>query len=187
MMRKRATILAGALALTLASGCGEDETKSASPGAAQERDALADSPPPLAKLHQQRNELLGGGVDAFAARLAELKGFPVVVNKWASWCGPCRAEFPFFQKQALKRGRKVAFLGVNSNDEDAAAERFLDEFPVSFPSYKDPKLAIAEEIEAVAAFPATAFYDAKGKLAFVHQGGYANERALSEDIDRYAR
>lgn len=187
MMRKRATILAGALALTLASGCGEDETKSASPGAAQERDALADSPPPLAKLHQQRNELLGGGVDAFAARLAELKGFPVVVNKWASWCGPCRAEFPFFANQAGKTGDRVAFLGVNAQDVDSDARKFLLTDPVPYPSYSDPEQEIAGVFKAKVAFPATAFYDAKGRLAYLKQGGYASERKLSDDIDRYAR
>jgi cytochrome c biogenesis protein CcmG/thiol:disulfide interchange protein DsbE len=177
---------AAALALSLAS-CGADDPQSAAPGVAAEQRALAGSPAPLAKLHEQRNELLGGGAGAFERRLAELRGFPVVVNKWASWCGPCRLEFPFFQKLSLKHGKRIAFLGIDSNDEDAAAERFLREFPVSFPSYKDPNLDVAAVIKAVAAFPTTAFYDSKGKLAFVHQGGYSTEQQLAKDIERYAR
>ena len=50
----------------------------------------------------------------------------MVVNKWASWCGPCRAEFPFFQSQSVKRGKRIAFLGVDGNDNDADAAEFLD-------------------------------------------------------------
>ena len=116
-----------------------------------------------------------------------LKGYPIVVNKWASWCGPCRAEFPFFQAQAVKRGKDIAFLGVDGNDNDADARRFLEEFPVSFPSYKDPDLKVSARIKAVAAFPSTAFIDSKGELAYVKQGLYSTEEKLAADIERYAR
>jgi cytochrome c biogenesis protein CcmG/thiol:disulfide interchange protein DsbE len=110
-----------------------------------------------------------------------------VVNKWASWCGPCRLEFPFFRSQAEKRSGEVVFLGVNSNDNRAAAEEFLKEEPVPFKHFEDPKLEVAASFNAVQAFPSTAFYDSKGELAFVHQGGYPSEAELVEDIERYAR
>jgi len=145
------------------------------------------APPKLVKLHDQANQLLDGEVEAFRARLRELRGHPVVVNKWASWCPPCRSEFPFFQKQALERGATIAFLGVDSQDNDSDAREFLAEFPVPYPSYKDPDLKIAAELEGAVAFPTTAFYDSKGQIAFVHQGGYASEEKLAEDIERYAR
>ena len=79
------------------------------------------------------------------------------------------------------------FIGVNSNDNRSDAEEFLKEEPVPFKHFEDPKLEIAAAFNAVQAFPSTAFYDSKGKLAFVHQGGYRNEKDLAEDIDRYAR
>jgi cytochrome c biogenesis protein CcmG, thiol:disulfide interchange protein DsbE len=130
---------------------------------------------------------LPGGRDAFEKRIEKLRGTPVVVNKWASWCGPCRLEFPWLRDQAEKRKGEVAFIGVNSNDNRGDAEDFLKEEPVPFKHFEDPKLEIAAAMNAVQAFPSTAYYDSKGELAFVHQGGYSSEDDLAEDIDRYAR
>ena len=186
-MRRPARSLALAALVALAAGCGSDDPKSAAPSKERTRKALEGAPAPLARIHAQSNELIGGGAGAFRARLRELRGYPVVVNKWASWCGPCRAEFPFFQRQALKRGKRMAFLGVDSNDNDAAARRFLKEFPVAYPSYKDPRLEVAAVFKGVQGFPTTAFYDRRGELAYVHQGGYPSERKLVADIERYAR
>jgi len=130
---------------------------------------------------------LPGSRDAFEARIEKARGKPIVVNKWASWCGPCRLEFPFFRSQAEKRKGDVVFIGVNSNDNRGDAEEFLKEEPVPFKHFEDPKLEIAAAFNAVQAFPSTAFYDSRGKLEFVHQGGYSNEDDLAEDIERYAR
>jgi thiol-disulfide isomerase/thioredoxin len=179
------SVLLGMGALALA-GCGGGDEGSAS-GTPDFRASLEGAPPKLAALHEQQNELLPGGPEAFESRLDELRGFPVVVNKWASWCGPCRAEFPYFQSQAAQRGKRVAFLGVNSNDGEDSAGEFLAELPVPYPSYLDPKLEIAALFDAAVEFPATAFYDDKGKLAYVKRGGYGSEDELAADIERYAR
>jgi cytochrome c biogenesis protein CcmG, thiol:disulfide interchange protein DsbE len=130
---------------------------------------------------------VAGGADRFEQVLERERGQPIVVNKWASWCGPCRLEFPYFRDQAEKRKGEVLFIGVNSNDNRSDAEEFLKEEPVPYKHFEDPKLEIAAVFNAVQAFPSTAFYDSKGELAFVHQGGYKNEADLAEDIDRYAR
>jgi thiol-disulfide isomerase/thioredoxin len=167
----------------LAAGCGQDDP----PSYKVDPSKLKGSPPQLAKLHDQANELLEGGADAFKARLAQLKGYPVVVNKWASWCGPCRAEFPMFQKHSVRLGKKVAFIGVNSNDNDGEAANFLKEYPVSYPTYKDPSVKVAEVFKGQIAWPTTAFYDRKGDLVYVKQGGYLKEEDLVADLQRYTR
>jgi cytochrome c biogenesis protein CcmG, thiol:disulfide interchange protein DsbE len=182
--RTTARFVAFLIALTAIAGCGADEPKSK---AVDYETALAGAPPRLAALHAQANELLPGGADAFKARLRELRGHPVVVNKWASWCGPCRLEFPFFQSLAANRGKRIAFLGINSNDGENAARDFLDEFPVPYPSYVDPKLEVAKVIDATTEFPATAFYDRRGRLTRTHLGPYTTEADLATDIRRYAR
>jgi cytochrome c biogenesis protein CcmG, thiol:disulfide interchange protein DsbE len=182
----KGTVSALTVVVALA-GCGSGGgPPSAAPPAADTSRALAGSPPVLASLHAQRNRLLGGGAEGFRTRLRALRGHPVVVNKWASWCGPCRAEFPFFQRLSTELGARVAFLGVNSQDNDGDAAGFLRRYPVSYPSYRDPDQEVARVFGATVGFPSTAFYDARGKLAYVHQGGYASEAKLREDIGRYA-
>ena len=151
----------------------------------QAQKQLAGAPAPLASLHEQSGKLLPGGKSAFRKRLAELKGYPVVVNKWASWCSPCRTEFPIFQSQATVQGKKVAFLGLNAGDSTDPAKRFLKATPLPFPSYLDPDEDIAKTIKAPANYPITVFFDRRGKLAYVHQGGYRRESDLVDDMQRY--
>ena len=134
-------------------------------------------------IRDRSNQLLEGGPEAFDARLAELRGHPVVINKWASWCGPCRAEFPMFQQVATNRGKEIAFVGVNARDKRPAAERFSARYPVPYPSYEDPDETIARELKAPANFPVTLFVDANGKTVYTHQGAYRDASELSADID----
>jgi cytochrome c biogenesis protein CcmG/thiol:disulfide interchange protein DsbE len=129
---------------------------------------------------------LPGGRDAFEAYVAK-QGKPVVVNKWASWCGPCRHEFPFFESEARKRRGEIVFVGVNSDDNRDDARRFLDDHAVPYKHFFDPDQDIAASFNGVQGFPVTAFYRADGEREFVHFGGYTSEEKLAEDIDRYAR
>jgi thiol-disulfide isomerase/thioredoxin len=190
-----ALALAGVVAIGLVQASGDDGEGATGGGAAKPapnrfdleraRARLEGAPAPLAALHTQSSELLGGGRQAFDRRLKTLEGHPVVINKWASWCGPCRFELPFFQRQALARGKEIAFLGVDSADNRGDAGRFLREYPVPYPSYFDPGERIARAIGAPGYYPVTVFLDAKGRRASIHQGAYRSEAALAADIDRY--
>jgi cytochrome c biogenesis protein CcmG, thiol:disulfide interchange protein DsbE len=178
------TLVFAALALA---GCGSSDGVDSAAAPDYER-ALAGAPPPLAALYEQANRLLPGGVDAYDKRLTELRGYPVVVNLWASWCGPCRFEFPHFQRMAARYGKRVAFLGIDKQDSDDAASTFLREEPLPYPSYTDPDEEIADSIDGDATrfLPATAFYDRGGELAYLKLGPYTQEAELRADIEHYA-
>jgi cytochrome c biogenesis protein CcmG/thiol:disulfide interchange protein DsbE len=181
-----AALLLSALAIA---GCGDSNNGNPDSRLTPEqaKEPIPGAPPQLAAIRSQANQLLGGGKDAFDARLEQLRGTPVVVNKWASWCGPCRFEFPTFQSLAEKRGGQIAFLGVNSNDSDGSAETFLSELPLPYPSYTDPNLDIAQDLGGPPqAFPTTSFYDRSGKLVYTHAGPYQEEADLVADVNKYA-
>ncbi|HXR29638.1 MAG TPA: TlpA disulfide reductase family protein [Solirubrobacterales bacterium] len=172
-----------ALVCAVVAGCGDAESSGGHPDYEK---ALAGAPAPLAALHKQANELLPGGADAYRRRLAALESYPIVVNVWASWCGPCRFEFPTLQKLSATYGKRVAFLGVDKEDSADAAKTFLVEEPVPYPSYSDPDAEIAEQIGATLGLPDTAFYDRRGKLCYLKQGPYTEHAELAADVKRFA-
>ncbi len=86
----------------------------------------------------QTNEIVSGGLPAPRPRLGTLRGTPVVINKWASWCEPCREELGVFQRVSVSRGHEVAFIGIDSSDNRGHARTFLRSFPISYPSFFDP-------------------------------------------------
>jgi cytochrome c biogenesis protein CcmG, thiol:disulfide interchange protein DsbE len=152
----------------------------------EEASAPLDGPPELVALREQANEVIPADPESFRAVLEGLRGQPIVVNKWASWCGPCRLEFPHFQAQAIERGEEVAFLGLVSNDGEATARNFLEQLPLPYPSYLDPDLEIANGFDAGREFPATLFFDERGELVHTKLGPYVDEADLAADIERYA-
>jgi thiol-disulfide isomerase/thioredoxin len=153
---------------------------------AQMRARLAGSAAPLAALHEQASELLGGGLQALRRRLADVRGTPVVVNKWASWCVPCRGEFGAFQQVSLAQGRRVAFIGIDSGDTSRGdAVAFLRAHPVSYPSYFDRGGEAGLAVTSSTFTPVTVFRDRRGG-EYIHQGPYARAAALEADVRRYA-
>jgi thiol-disulfide isomerase/thioredoxin len=154
--------------------------------AAQTRALLAGSPPALAALHTQAGMLLGGGAPALHARLSSLKGYPVVINKWASWCVPCKEEFAAFQRVSAEYGARVAFIGIDSGDAHRAESlAFLKSFPVSYPSYFDPSEALGLQVTDSTATPTTVFIPPHGTPEII-EGEFPNAAKLRRDVERYA-
>jgi thiol-disulfide isomerase/thioredoxin len=176
---------AGLGVAALVAACGH-APRSAAPSPAQVRAAFAGSPPSLAAVHASANRLVGGGVPALHRVLATLRGYPVVINKWGSWCGPCRFEFPDFQQASVLFGRRVAFLGLDGADNPGDARNFLRRYPVTYPSFEDPHEDIARSLHVPNGYPETLFLDRRGRLNYIHQGAYPSLAAVITDIRRYA-
>ena len=189
---RRATWLA-ILALSVTAGCGAEED-TVDPGSADAESALSaeEATQPVAasaeleEIREDANKILDEGLDGYESRIAELEGTPVVVNKWASWCAPCREEFPYFQTQAIEHGGEVAFIGLLSNDGPETGATFLERLPVPYPSYLDSDQEIANSLTIARGFPTTVFYDEDGEVVHTKVGPYESEDELAADIERYA-
>jgi cytochrome oxidase Cu insertion factor (SCO1/SenC/PrrC family) len=158
--------------------------KVAAPSAADARRVLAGSPGSLAALHSQAGQLITSG-GSLSGRLGSLRGYPVVLNAWAAWCPPCREEFPLLATAAAQYGRKVAFVGADTNDSTSDARSFLAKHPVSYPSYPVSSSDLSP-LAVLEGFPTTIFINPAGKVVFVHTGQYQSEAALDNDIQHYA-
>jgi cytochrome c biogenesis protein CcmG/thiol:disulfide interchange protein DsbE len=190
LIRRRLTALgvllaACVIAVVIVAGGNSAPPRSASISPSAIATALKGSPAVLASLHAQSDQLLSGGPAAFRARLKQLRGYPVVINKWASWCGPCQTEFPAYQRASVAYGAKVAFIGIDGKDQNPAAAAFLRRFPVSYPSYVDPQESIARAEQAAIYYPQTVYIDRQGKEVYDHAGPYATAAGLEQDIRRY--
>jgi protein SCO1/2 len=154
------------------------------PSAAQAQQALRGSPAALAAVHSQAGQLLGSS-GPLSARLKSLRGYPVVLNAWAAWCAPCRSEFSLFASAAAKYGRRVGFLGIDTNDISSDARAFLAKHPISYPSYQLSSTQLAP-LATLQGMPTTIYISPRGKIVMVHTGQYDTETTLQNDIERYA-
>lgn len=130
----------------------------------------------------------GGGlvVDgrSLSERLAELRGLPVVLNAWASWCPPCREELPLFSAASLRFGPRVAFLGADVEDDPESARQLLAGEHLAYPSYA----VSLEEVGAIAparGTPVTIYLDPSGQVLDEHIGAYTSAADLDRDVRRY--
>jgi peroxiredoxin len=103
-------------------------------------------------------------------RLSEYRGEVVMVNFWATWCGPCRQEMPLLD-ELYQRYQRVGFnlLGVNIDDDSRRAMQMISELGVNFPVLFDARKEVSKLYE-VEAMPVTVLIDREGNVRFVHHG-----------------
>jgi peroxiredoxin len=113
-------------------------------------------------------------------RLADFRGRPVVLNFWASWCPPCLAEMPEFQRVHQRLGDRVAFLGVNQRDQLQAAEQLARSSGVTYPLAVDPAGRAFDAFGGLG-MPTTVLIGADGTVADIF-AGQLDETLLRERI-----
>ncbi len=122
-------------------------------------------------------DCLGGGQ---AVSLQDLRG-PLVLNVWASWCLPCRAELPFLAAAHESLGERVRFAGIALTDSDAPAREWLSFHGVDWPSLADRKGSIRGPLR-VPGPPVTLFVNSGGRIAGVHYGAFTSARQVQDAV-----
>lgn len=111
-------------------------------------------------------------------RLKDLRGQVVMLNFWASWCGPCRQEMPLLDK-LYQRYNPAGFtlLGINVEADSKAADHLLKEIPVSFPILYDTTSTVSEQYK-VSSMPSTVLIDCDGNMSYLHKGYKPGEEKI---------
>jgi cytochrome c biogenesis protein CcmG, thiol:disulfide interchange protein DsbE len=125
-------------------------------------------------------ELPSFDAEMYQQLLTQLRGTPVVVNIWAAWCGPCKAEAPLLHDASKAYGERVQFLGVDILDSLKGARGFIAEHGLAYPSIFDPSGTIRDSLGMIGQ-PVTVFYDADGNMVSSWDGQLSQE-ALDEGI-----
>ena len=121
-----------------------------------------------AYLREARLQGLNGTMNTFA----DFKGKPLIINVWASWCGPCRAEMGSLERLAQHfNGKEFNIIGISTDDYRNAAEAFVKQTKISFLNFLDSKLFL-ENMLGADTIPLTVFVDATGRVLAKARGAY---------------
>ena len=154
----------------------------AQPEAAEQAQAEVAGPQPRANLAPVFTVY---DAEGNAVRLSDMRGKPTLVNFFASWCGPCKMEMPYFDACWQEYGDRIHFMMIDmcgyGNDTQAAAQRMIDEAGYAFPVYFDTD-GDAMMTYRVTAFPTTAVFSADGELLAQHVG-VVSEEVLRETLN----
>jgi cytochrome c biogenesis protein CcmG/thiol:disulfide interchange protein DsbE len=115
------------------------------------------------------DELPAMDANGFQQLIQQLHGTPVVVNYWAAWCPPCKAEIPLLVQAHRRLGHDVQFVGVDMQDFRDGARTFMHEQDVTYPSVFDPANSIGLSFNLFSP-PMTQFYGADGLLVATVRG-----------------
>lgn len=141
-----------------------------------------------ASLNQPAPDLTLKTLDGENLRLSEQKGDILLINFWASWCGPCRQEMPLLEELHQKyEDLGVSIWGVNIEQDSQAAKNWLKDIEVNFPILFDETNKASEDF-SVDAMPTTVLVDRDGNIRFHHRGfkpGY--EKKYDEELGKLVR
>jgi cytochrome c biogenesis protein CcmG, thiol:disulfide interchange protein DsbE len=122
------------------------------------------------------------GTNGKPVTLSDYRGRPVVLNFWATWCPPCRAEMPFFQNASVKYNGRAVILGVDQAESATTVTAFAAQVGVSYLLLLDPDSAVNRGYN-IRALPTTVFIDASGVIREIHTG-IISQAVLEERIER---
>ncbi len=121
--------------------------------------------------------------DGATASLADFEGEPLVVNFFASWCAPCRAEMPDLEQVHQARGDEITFLGISHDLDESSWRSFVAETEVTFQTVYQPETELFTALEAKG-MPSTALVAPSGEILYLHTGLLTDE-LLDELIDEH--
>lgn len=103
------------------------------------------------------------GLSGAGKKLSDYRGKPLIINVWASWCGPCRAEMGSLDRLARRYGKQFNVIGISTDDYPERAKAFLQQANTSFPHYIDQKLML-ENMLGADRIPLTLLVDGQGRI-----------------------
>lgn len=170
-------MLAATAVALVAAACGGTPDRTTNEPTTTDRAATADA------ARNPLPEIALTDFEGASTSLTDLTGTPLVVNFWASWCGPCVAEMPDLQAVHAAAGDRATFVGINTQDSPEAAAELADDTGVTYTLLRDPDGTAFRAFEVIG-MPSTFYVDAAGNIVERHTG-LLTRAALVEDLDRH--